>query len=183
MRTANKISLLRQEERGCSLPMMAGYHDAHSTPANNPSLYRYPDPPGHHPPPPSLSNYSHDGLPRVQPTNGNGNGTRQAQDPYSTSTSTGLGALSDSQPQQHQHQRQPSLGTLLQYNNAPPPHHRRESSPAAGHTSANATPAPTAAKSPVNKKNTRIPRACDLCSQRKVKVCHSPAGATQTEQD
>lgn len=34
------------------------------------------------------------------------------------------------------------------------------------------TPAHSGSASPTNKKNTRIPRACDLCSQRKVKVGH-----------
>lgn len=156
---------------------MSGYMDGHSTSASpaatsnklpqplNTSPYHYANPAADL----THSSYPQDGLPSSQ----NGNGARQGQEAaYASSANSSLTAALQVGPdthsaQQHQQPLGHHHGTVtppLQY--ASGIHHGPSTSPP-GHQG------PTLSDSgspPPNKKTTRIPRACDLCSQRKVKV-------------
>lgn len=127
-----------------------------------------------------------DGLPRPQHAQGNGNvnGGRQGQGAaYASSVADSLTAAlqnaPDSQAQQHLHQGQGSVPAVHQHDAAATPqystvgHHGQSASPP-DHQG----PSHAASVSPQSKRNTRIPRACDLCSQRKVKVCFWPCHGT-----
>lgn len=151
--------------------------------------------PSNHIPP---SAYPHSGLPTPQQlnvtgngsSNGNGNGNSSIHSPahrgpYAVSPTSRLNAPPYQSPpdhhSQHLHQQQQQ-----QQQHLPHPHqhhhqHHQELSPihypsnngnhsATTPTSSHAHSTSETASPPPNKKNTRIPRACDLCSQRKVKV-------------
>lgn len=153
--------------------------------------------------PPSYPSYAHPAQqppaapPDAQtqsPSSSQNAGPRLSQPPpvYSTGPdSHGLvSAVQQQQQPPHHHHHQP--------NPHPHPHHAPfrphqhavtpplQYSSMGGHgTSAsppgNQAPTPNASSaSPPQKKNTRIPRACDLCSQRKVKVSRFPSSPRLT---
>lgn len=85
---------------------------------------------------------------------------------------------------QHPHQPHPPSHAHPHHSQLPPHQHvvtpPMQYSSVGGHGTSASPPGPPAltpaasSVSPPQKKNTRIPRACDLCSQRKVKVSLSP---------
>lgn len=107
-----------------------------------------------------------------------GNGVRQGQRPSSyTPAPNSLSATS--QPARHPGsqptpQHHGNVSPALQYTSSTSVNHGASGSPPGqASTPSDQVSSPNNATSGAKgKKNTRIPRACDLCSQRKVKVSH-----------
>lgn len=168
---------------------MSGFHDVHSasstTTASAPSttLTTLPQPqpdvsssssspyhphPVHYTPNPahahSTYRHAHDALSPHAGQNGNGNGNvprhGQVTTAYAHTATNNLTAALHAVTDVH---GQDAASPSLQY--SPGAHHDLHA------------PAHSGSASPPSKKNTRIPRACDLCSQRKVKVrrCQPPS--------
>lgn len=162
-----------------SLPISSSTQTARAPqhPQGAPSPYQYQPP----------SAYE-DGLPTSSSSTaqyGHGNGTRPSQGQSMASPSTNLNTVSHSgqHPGDHQQHLSPStqhhghVSPALQYPPSAPVNHGPAGSPP-GHqafTTVDSVSPPSTNSAPPGasnaKKSRRIPRACDLCSQRKVKVC------------
>lgn len=120
--------------------------------------------------------YAQEGLPSSHSQHGNG-ASKQGQRPSYTPAPNSLNAAS--QPMRHPgsqpaSQHHGNVSPALQYPSSVPVNHGVSGSPPGqASTPSDQVSSPNNATSGANgKKNTRIPRACDLCSQRKVKVSY-----------
>lgn len=128
-------------------------------------------------PPSVTSDYAIDGLATSSSSIplGYGHGPRAVQVPSFAPSSNNLNATSQPEQNQGNQQHHGNVSPSLQYPSALPANNTPPSGSPPGHqapTPTDPVSPPTSSATPAGSKakSTRIPRACDLCSQRKVKV-------------